>query len=334
MQKILVTGGAGFIGSNLTRALLEREDISLVRVIDNLSNGYFQNIEPLLSHPKFEFVHGDISHYDTIYNAMKGIDLVSHQAALGSVPRSIHDPIATNNANINGTLNVFTSAQEHKVNRVVYAASSSTYGDSENLPKVEHIIGRPLSPYAVTKYVMELYADVFHKVYGLNTIGLRYFNVFGPHQSPKGAYAAVIPLFMNSVIHNSPPTINGDGSNSRDFTFVGNAVQANLKALFTTNEEALNQIYNVAFGESTTLNQLFHYIREIQESDLSPVYGPNRAGDIPHSKANIEKAKVLLDYHPLYSVKEGLKITLEWYKENQNFYEHQVPYSEIGTLKS
>jgi UDP-N-acetylglucosamine 4-epimerase len=319
-MNILLTGGAGFVGSNLAKAFLNDPRVSKLTVIDNLSNGHFQNIKPLIDHPNFTFVEGDISDYATCEKAMKDVHLVSHQAALGSVPRSINDPIASNNANINGTLNIFTAAKNCGVKRVVYAASSSTYGDSENLPKVEHIIGRPLSPYAVTKYVMELYADVFAKTYGLETIGLRYFNVFGPHQSPTGAYAAVIPLFMDSVLNNTPPNINGDGTNSRDFTFVGNVIDANLKALFTDNKEAINQVYNVAFGESTTLNQLFNYIKEITGSDITPVYVPNRPGDIPHSLANIDKAKTLLNYNPSTSIRDGLKIAFNWYKENRHYF--------------
>jgi UDP-N-acetylglucosamine/UDP-N-acetylgalactosamine 4-epimerase len=324
MHKILITGGAGFIGSNLAKALLAEENVSLVRVLDNLSNGFYQNIEALISNPKFEFVQGDICDYGIVAKAMDGITVVSHQAALGSVPRSVKDPITTNNININGTLNVFTAAKEAGVNRVVYAASSSTYGDSEGLPKIEDVIGRPLSPYAITKYVMELYADVFKRIYNLDTIGLRYFNVFGPNQSPTGAYAAVIPLFMESVITSAAPTINGDGSNSRDFTFVGNVVQANIKALFTENEAALNQIYNIAYGSSTTLTELFDTICAIAKSDLKANYGPNRIGDIPHSLANIDKAKSLLEYLPTISVSEGLATSFEWYKNNPTYFESAV----------
>lgn len=320
MHKILITGGAGFIGSNLAKELLKDERVTLVRVLDNLSNGYYQNVKDLLDHPKFEFIKGDICDMAIVQDAMQGITLVSHQAALGSVPRSIKDPITTNNTNVNGTLNVFTAAKDAGVKKVVYAASSSTYGDSEGLPKVEHIIGRPLSPYAITKYVMELYADVFQRIYGLNTIGLRYFNVFGPQQSPDGAYAAVIPLFMNAVLEHKAPTINGDGSNSRDFTFVGNVVQANIKALFTENEKALNQVYNIAFGSSTTLTELFESIRNIAGSDLQATYGPNRVGDIPHSLANIDKAKELLGYMPEVSVHDGLAIAFEWYKNNLTYF--------------
>jgi UDP-N-acetylglucosamine/UDP-N-acetylgalactosamine 4-epimerase len=320
MHKILLTGGAGFIGSNILSYLLSMPAVSLVRVLDNLETGYDVNLQAHKNNPKFEFVHGSIANYNTVHQAMQGITHVSHQAALGSVPRSIDNPIATNQSNIDGTLNIFTAAKENNVQRVVFAASSSTYGDSENLPKTENIIGKPLSPYAVTKYVMELYADVFARTYAFEYIGLRYFNVFGQHQSPTGAYAAVIPLFMNAVINNDAPTINGDGNNSRDFTHIDNVVQANVKALFTTNKEAVNQIYNIAFGESTTLNQLFQYIAEIKGSTLQPKYGPNRVGDIPHSLASIDKAQKLLDYQPNVSVKEGLAKAFEWYKNNTVYF--------------
>ncbi len=320
MHKILLTGGAGFIGSNLLTHFLQQPDVALVRVLDNLETGYASNMQAHLQNPKFEFVQGSIANYNTVHQAMHGITHVSHQAALGSVPRSIANPVATNQTNIDGTLNVFTAAKENNVKRVVFAASSSTYGDSESLPKTENIIGKPLSPYAVTKYVMELYADVFAKTYGLEYIGLRYFNVFGPHQSPSGAYAAVIPLFMDAVLNNQAPTINGDGSNSRDFTYVENVVQANHNALFTDKKEAINQIYNVAFGQSTTLNQLFNHIQEIGNSQLAPNYGPNRIGDIPHSLADISKAQNLLNYNPKVNILEGLKKSFEWYKQNRTYF--------------
>ncbi len=316
-MNILLTGGAGFIGSNLAKALIADIRVTKVRVIDNFSTGYRQNLEEIREHPKFELLEGDITEFDTCMHAVKGMDVISHQAALGSVPRSINDPVATNNANINGTLNIFTAAKEAGIKRIVYAASSSTYGDSKSLPKTEDVIGRPLSPYAVTKYVMELYADVFARTYDMEFIGLRYFNVFGPYQSPEGAYAAVIPLFMDAVIRNEPPTINGDGSYSRDFTFVENVVQANIKALFTEDQNAVNQVYNIAFGQSTTLLQLFDFIKEIAGSDLSPLFGEFRKGDIPHSLANIDKAKKLLDYQPSIAVHEGLKIAFEWYKKSR-----------------
>jgi UDP-N-acetylglucosamine/UDP-N-acetylgalactosamine 4-epimerase len=319
-MNILLTGGAGFVGTNIAKALLNDDRVGLLRIVDNLSNGYIQNIESLNNHPKLEFVEGDISEFSFCEIAMKGIDLVSHQAALGSVPRSIINPIASNNANINGTLNIFTAAKNAGVKRVVFAASSSTYGDSAELPKTENVIGRPLSPYAVTKYVMELYADVFAKTYSLEYIGLRYFNIFGPHQSPNGAYAAVIPLFMDCVLNNTPPNINGDGSNSRDFTFVENAVQANLQALFVEDKNAVNQIYNIAFGQSTSLIDLFSYINEVAGKSIIPNHVENRLGDIPHSLANIDKAKTLLKYNPLISVKDGIKIAYEWYCKNQAYF--------------
>lgn len=316
-MNILLTGGAGFIGSNLSKKLLSDTRVTKLVVLDNFSTGFRENLMEFHAHPKFKLIEGDITHYQMCELAMKDIDLVSHQAALGSVPRSIQDPLASNATNITGTLNIYTAAKNAGVKRIVYAASSSTYGDSENLPKVEHIIGRPLSPYAVTKYVMELYADVFAKTYDMNFIGLRYFNVFGPNQSPKGAYAAVIPLFMDAVLNHQAPTIHGDGTYSRDFTFVDNVVQANLNALFTENNAALNQVYNIAFGESTTLIRLFESIKEIAGSELSPVFGPFRKGDIPHSLANIDKAKTLLDYKPEISVHDGLKIAFEWYRQHR-----------------
>ncbi|HOZ51571.1 MAG TPA: SDR family oxidoreductase [Chitinophagaceae bacterium] len=316
-MKILLTGGAGFIGSNLAKSLLQHPQVTKVKVIDNFSTGFRHNIESLFSNPNFELIEGDITDFKTCESAMQDIDIVSHQAALGSVPRSIQDPVATNHANITGSLNIFTAAKNANIKRIVYAASSSTYGDSESLPKVEDTIGRPLSPYAVTKFVMELYADVFGKTYDMEFIGLRYFNVFGPHQSPKGAYAAVIPLFMDAVIQHEAPTINGDGSYSRDFTYVDNVVEANINAIFTENKEAINQVYNIAFGESTTLLSLYDEIRTIANSDLAPKFGSFRKGDIPHSLANIDKAKRLLNYNPSISVKEGLKLAFEWYKENR-----------------
>src|SRR5215213_1651628 len=261
-MRILITGGAGFIGSNLTEYLLNKPGIETVRVFDNLATGNLKNIELFESNSKFEFVQGDIRDYEACVQACDGIDLITHQAALGSVPRSIKDPLTTNDVNITGTLNIFTAAKEKNIKRVVYAASSSTYGDHPGLPKVEDKIGNPLSPYAVTKYVNELYAQVYANIYGLELIGLRYFNVFGPKQNPKGAYAAVIPLFTNAVLNNEPPLINGDGNHSRDFTFVENAVEANVLALFTQNKEAVNQVYNIAYGVQTSLNDLFELIKE------------------------------------------------------------------------
>lgn len=318
-MRILVTGGAGFIGSNLVAHLLEKQDIELVRVLDNLATGSLKNLEEFQSHPKFEFVEGDIRDYSICLKACDDIQLISHQAALGSVPRSINDPVTTNDVNITGTLHVFTAAKEQKVNRVVYAASSSTYGDHPGLPKTEDRIGKPLSPYAVTKYVNELYAQVFSSVYGMELLGLRYFNVFGPRQNPAGPYAAVIPLFIKAVLDNEPPTINGDGEHSRDFTYVANAVQANDRALFTTNPGAVNQVYNIAFGQKTSLNQLFAMIKEIAGSDLAPRYGNERKGDVKHSLADISKAGSLLGYHPEVDVREGLKRAFEWYRQQHHF---------------
>jgi len=318
-MKILVTGGAGFIGSNLVAYLLEKPEVTAVRVLDNLATGNLDNLKEFEGNPRFEFMEGDIRNYETCLNACKGMDLISHQAALGSVPRSINDPLTSNEVNVTGTLNIFNAARETNIKRVVYAASSSTYGDHPGLPKVEDKIGNPLSPYAVTKYVNELYARVYANVYGLETIGLRYFNVFGPKQNPQGPYAAVIPLFIKSVLDNEPPLINGDGEHSRDFTFVGNAVHANDRALFTTNPDALNQVYNIAFGAQTSLNQLFEMIKEVAGSDLAPRYGPERKGDVKHSLADISKAKNLLLYEPSTSVKEGLKIAFEWYRRQHHF---------------
>lgn len=318
-MRILVTGGAGFIGSNLVEQLLGKGDVQFVRVLDNLATGSLRNLEDFEGNSKFEFMQADIRDYETCLTACEGMDAISHQAALGSVPRSINDPLTSNEVNVTGTLNIFTAAKEKGVKRIVYAASSSTYGDHTGLPKVEDVIGKPLSPYAVTKYVNELYAQVYARMYGLQLIGLRYFNVFGPKQNPAGPYAAVIPLFVKAVLDNTPPTINGDGEHSRDFTFVANAVQANLKALFTEQTEAVNQVYNVAFGERTSLNELFAYIKEIAGSDLVPVYGLERKGDVKHSLADISKAKTLLGYEPTVNVKEGLRQTFEWYRKQHHF---------------
>jgi len=306
-KRILVTGGAGFIGSNLVQTLLEDHRVGLVRVLDNFATGFKSNLAEFEKNSNFEILEGDIRDYKTCLEAMNGIDLVSHQAALGSVPRSLKDPITTNSVNISGTLNIFNAAVESGIDRVVFAASSSTYGDSTNLPKVEHIIGKPLSPYAITKYVNELYADIFSRAYKFNYIGLRYFNVFGPKQDPNGAYAAVIPLFYKAAIQNQPPTINGDGSFSRDFTYIENTVKANVLALFTDNQEALNQIYNVACGYRTDLKELWTKIKEYSSSEIDAIYGPNRPGDIPHSLADIY-------YQVGVTVDQGLKKSFDYYK--------------------
>lgn len=314
---ILITGGAGFIGSHLVEYLL-KYNCGKVRVLDNLSNGYFKNIEPFISNPKLEYINGDIRSLETCEKACADIDFVLHQAALGSVPRSITDPITTNEVNISGFLNILVASRNAGVKRFIYAASSSTYGDSKTLPKKEEVIGKPLSPYAVTKYVNELYADVFHRTYGLNSIGLRYFNVFGPRQDPKGAYAAVIPLFIDALVENRPPVINGDGEQIRDFTFVQNAVEANIKALFSP-EESLNKVYNVAVGETTSLNKLYNELKNLANSELLPVYGPDRKGDIRQSLADISLAEKYLGYSPGIRIEQGLRITYEWFINNIDF---------------
>lgn len=320
-MNVLLTGGAGFIGTHISGALLQDDRVSHLRVLDNFSTGYKQNIIQYINHPKYELIEGSIADYKTCESAMKGIQLVCHQGALGSVPRSIADPIASNEANINGTLNIYTAAKNEGIRRIVYAASSSTYGDSPFLPKKEEIIGNPLSPYAVTKYVMELYANVFAKLYNMEMIGLRYFNVFGPYQNPKGAYAAVIPLFMNAMIAQKSPVINGDGSYSRDFTYIDNVVQANLKALFTDDKNAVNNVYNIAYGESTSLLQLFEYIKNISGNNIEPIFSSFRKGDVAHSLADISKAKQRLLYSPKVSIKDGLQKTFDWYKNNPNHFD-------------
>jgi len=313
-MKVLITGGAGFIGSNLVEKLLTDERISFVRVLDNLATGSLKNMELFSAHPKFEFLQGDIRDYNTCLAACTDIDLISHQAALGSVPRSIADPLTTNDVNITGTLHIFTAAREKKIQRVVYAASSSTYGDHPGLPKVEDKIGNPLSPYAVTKFVNELYAKVYASLYQMQFIGLRYFNIFGPRQNPNGPYAAVIPLFAESILNDKAPVINGDGSHSRDFTYVDNAVQANILSLLTTNAAAVNQVYNIACGHQTSLLELFNHLKAEAGSLLEPVHGPERTGDVKHSLADISKSRALLGYQPSVSVNEGLRKTFAWYK--------------------
>ena len=320
IKKILITGGAGFIGSNLCETLLERGNT--VVCLDNFSTGKRENIESFLSNENFTLIEGDIRDLDTCKKAVANVEYVLHEAALGSVPRSIKDPITTNEVNISGFLNMLIASRDAEIKRFIYAASSSTYGDSQTLPKVENVIGKPLSPYAITKYVNELYADVFAKTYGIECIGLRYFNVFGKRQDPEGAYAAVIPLFIKKLINHEPPVINGDGEYSRDFTYIKNVIQMNMLALSTTNKEAVNQVYNTAYGERTTLNQLVSYLKEYlgeydpEISNIREEHGPNRQGDIPHSLANVDKAKQLLGYNPKYSLKEGIKEAINWYWNN------------------
>ncbi|RDV16107.1 NAD-dependent epimerase/dehydratase family protein [Pontibacter diazotrophicus] len=307
----LVTGGAGFIGSNLVEYLL-KYGANKVRVLDNLATGSQSNIQAFKDNPAFEFMEGDIRDLEICRQALEGVDYVSHQAALGSVPRSINDPVTTNEVNINGFLNMLVAARDAGVKRMVYAASSSTYGDHPGLPKVEEEIGNPLSPYAVTKYVNELYGSVFSKTYDFHTIGLRYFNVFGPKQNPQGPYAAVIPLFIEAALRKEAPYINGDGETSRDFTFVENAVQANVKAMLVP-EVKEHEVINIAFGERTTLNQLWEKISNIADVNVAPQYREERKGDVKHSLADISKAKELIGYNPEYSALQGLQIAVDWY---------------------
>jgi UDP-N-acetylglucosamine 4-epimerase len=318
-KKILVTGGAGFIGSNLCEELLKRNNT--VVCLDNFATGRKENLTAILDNPNFTLVEGDIRNLQDCLLATKGVDYVLHQAALGSVPRSIKDPITSNDVNVGGFLNMLVASRDNNVKRFVYAASSSTYGDSESLPKVEDKIGKPLSPYAVTKYVNELYADVFSKTYGLETIGLRYFNVFGRKQDPNGAYAAVIPKFVSQLMNLESPTINGDGNYSRDFTYIDNVIQANLLSLIA-DKEAVNTVYNVAYGDRNTLNDLLGYLKEFLSEynakikEVEVVYGPNRLGDIPHSHASVDKARKLLNYNPAFSLQKGLKEAVDWYWSN------------------
>ena len=317
----LITGGAGFIGSNLVEYLLNN-NAGKVRVLDNFSTGHYANIDFFRSNPAFELIEGDIRDLDTCRRAVEGINYVAHQAALGSVPRSINDPITTNEVNINGFLNMLVASRDAKVKRFVYAASSSTYGDSKALPKEEDKIGKPLSPYAITKYVNELYADIFSKMYGIETIGLRYFNVFGRRQDPKGAYAAVIPKFVMQFIAHESPVINGEGDYSRDFTYIDNVIQMNILAMTTTNEKAINTVYNTAVGDRTTLNQLTSYLKEFLSeydpaiADIAVKHTDYRVGDIPHSLASIKKAEKMLGYKPSHKIKEGLGEAVKWYWAN------------------
>ncbi|KQB44178.1 Capsular polysaccharide biosynthesis protein WbpP [Flavobacterium daejeonense] len=317
---ILITGGAGFIGSNLCAYFLDKGN--KVICLDNFATGHRHNLKNFTDNPDFILIEGDIRNLEDCHKAVHGVDYVLHQAALGSVPRSIKDPVTTNDVNVSGFLNMLQAATEAKVKRFVYAASSSTYGDSVGLPKVEDVIGKPLSPYAITKYVNELYAEIFSKTYGIETIGLRYFNVFGRKQDPKGAYAAVIPKFVMQLIQHERITINGDGNHSRDFTYIDNVIQMNELAIATDNPKAVNTVYNTAYGDRNTLNDLVGYLKEYlskYDSEIAAVeviHGPNRAGDIPHSLASIDKAKELLGYNPKYSLQEGLKIAVDWYWEN------------------
>lgn len=317
MKRILITGGAGFIGSNLCDHFISAG--YHVTCLDNFATGFKHNIEHLFSHPNFELMEGDIRDLQTCQNACAGADYVLHQAALGSVPRSINDPITSNEVNVSGFLNMLVAARDAQIKRFVYAASSSTYGDSASLPKVEEVIGKPLSPYAITKYVNELYADVFSKTYGMECIGLRYFNVFGRRQNPDGAYAAVIPKFVIQLMNHESPVINGTGDYSRDFTYIDNVIQMNERAMLSDHPDALNTVYNTAVGDRTTLNILVDYLKEyLSEFDseiknIKVIHGELRAGDIPHSLASVEKAKTLLGYQPSHDVKSGLKEAVKWY---------------------
>lgn len=319
-KNILVTGGAGFIGSNLCEELLHLG--AKVTCLDNFSTGKKENLKNLINNPNFKLIEGDIRNIETCMKSCEHQDYVLHQAALGSVPRSINDPITSNDVNVGGFLNMLVAARDTGVKKMVYAASSSTYGDSESLPKVEDIIGKPLSPYAITKYVNELYADVFKRTYDFNTIGLRYFNVFGRKQDPNGAYAAVIPKFVMQLMNHESPVINGNGEYSRDFTYIDNVILMNILALTTEDEKAINQVYNTAFGERTTLNDLVKFLKEyLSEFDpdianIEIIYGDYRKGDVPHSLASIDKAKNLLNYHPKFSMKDGLKEAVKWYWDN------------------
>ena len=318
-KKILVTGGAGFIGSNLCEYLLQHNN--KVTCLDNLITGKLENINPFIKDSNFKFIEGDITNLNDCNNACENVDFILHQAALGSVPRSIDNPIKTNEININGFLNILWAAKNNNINRVVYAASSSTYGDSKDLPKVEDKIGLPLSPYAVTKYVNELYAGVFSNLYGLELIGLRYFNVFGRKQDPDGAYAAAIPKFIKAFINHESPTIHGDGSQSRDFTYIDNVIKANILAATTTNPDAINQVYNVACGDQSFLKEIVEELKKLLSpfdskiNDVAIHFGPERIGDIKHSLASIEKAKKLLGYDPSHNVKKGLSAAIKWYWE-------------------
>lgn len=319
-MKILITGGAGFIGSNLCEYFISKENE--VICLDNFATGHLHNLDAVINNPNFTLIEGDIRNFQDCQKAVQGADYVLHEAALGSVPRSINDPITTNEVNVSGFLNMLTASRDAKVKRFVYAASSSTYGDSQGLPKVEDVIGKPLSPYAITKYLNELYAEIFSKTYGIETIGLRYFNVFGRKQDPNGAYAAVIPLFVKQFMNYESPVINGDGNYSRDFTYIDNVIQMNELAMITENPEAVNTVYNTAFGDRTTLTQLVQLLKDNlakfdpKIAEVQVIHGPNRAGDIPHSLASIEKAKNKLGYNPKFSIETGIKEAVSWYFQN------------------
>lgn len=320
MHKILITGGAGFIGSNLCEYFINKGH--QVVCLDNFITGYLHNLDSVIKHSNFTLIEGDIRNIEDCQKAVQGVNYVLHQAALGSVPRSLKDPITTNEVNVSGFLNMLVAARDAKVKRFIYAASSSTYGDSQGLPKVEDVIGKPLSPYAITKYVNELYADIFSKTYGIETIGLRYFNVFGRKQDPNGAYAAVIPLFVKQFMNLESPVINGDGNYSRDFTYIDNVIQMNELAMLTENPEAVNTVYNTAYGDRTTLTQLVQLLKDNlaqfnpKIAEVEVLHGPNRTGDIPHSLASIEKAKKNLGYNPKYSIEQGIKEAVSWYWKN------------------
>ena len=315
-KNILVTGGAGFIGSNLVASFLEDPRINIVRVLDNLSNGYLENLDEFKSHERFEFVKGDIRDYETCLNSLEGIDIISHQAALGSVPRSVNDPKISTEVNILGTVNILQASVERSVKRIILAFSSSTYGDHPGLPKEEEKIGNPLSPYAVTKASIEQFCQVFGNTYDLEWIGLRYFNVFGPKQNPDNPYAAVIPIFSKAFLNEGEITVNGDGETSRDFTYVDNVVEMNKLAMFTENPNAVNQVYNTACSERVSLNQMIKRLNEITGNSIKVTYGPERAGDVRHSLASIVKAKSLLGYYPKVFFDEGLEKAIDWYREN------------------
>jgi UDP-N-acetylglucosamine 4-epimerase len=318
--KVLITGGAGFIGSNLVESMLDSGNY--VVCLDNFSTGKRENIKEFLNNPDFRLIEGDIRNYSDCEKSVQGIDFVFHQAALGSVPRSINDPVSSTDVNIGGFVKMIYASKEARIKRFIYAASSSTYGDHPDLPKIEDKIGKPMSPYGITKYVDELFAANFAATYNIEVIGLRYFNVFGRRQDPQGAYAAVIPLFVKKLILHESPVINGDGLYSRDFTYIDNVLQANHLAALSQDRSSINQIYNVAHGERTNLNDLFELVKELignfdkEVLDIKPVHGPSRAGDIPHSLASIEKAKRLLDYKPTHTVREGMAEAIKWYRSN------------------